>query len=45
MCLFQSFSSAITSFVFKRIGQKVGNEELLKRAEDYFKAQVGEDGR
>ncbi|ACS33188.1 hypothetical protein [Thermococcus gammatolerans] len=39
------FSLKITWVIFKRIGQKVGNEELLKRAEDYFKAQVGEDGR
>jgi len=39
------FSLKIIGVIFKRIGQKVGNEELLKRAEDYFKAQVGEDGR
>jgi len=45
LCLFQSFSSAITSFVFKRIGRKVENEPLLKRAEEFFQAQVGEDGR
>ncbi|GAB6136619.1 hypothetical protein [Thermococcus prieurii] len=39
------FSSDITSLVFKPLGRKVENEELLKRAEEYFKAQAGEDGR
>ncbi|AIU70875.1 hypothetical protein TEU_11335 [Thermococcus eurythermalis] len=39
------FSSKITSLVFKPIGRKVENEPLLKRAEEFFQAQVGEYGR
>ncbi|WP_456366990.1 hypothetical protein [Thermococcus sp.] len=38
------FSLEIVGLVFKRIGRKVEDEFLVKRAEEYFKAQVGEDG-
>ncbi|NJE54805.1 hypothetical protein [Thermococcus sp. 21S9] len=39
------FSLKIVGLTFKRIGRKVEDEFLIKRAEEYFKAQVGEDGR
>ncbi len=39
------FSQKLTVTVFKRIGKKVEDEFLVKRAEEYFKAQVGKDGR
>ncbi|MDK2869651.1 MAG: hypothetical protein PWP39_886 [Pyrococcus sp.] len=38
------FSQKLTATVFKRIGKKVEDEFLVRRAEEYFKAQVGEDG-
>lgn len=39
------FSLKIVGLTFKRIGRKVEDEFLLKRVEEYFKAQVREDGR
>ena len=39
------FSQRLTVTVFKRIGKKVEDEFLVKRAEEYFRAQVGEDER
>ncbi|KUH33619.1 hypothetical protein APY94_05340 [Thermococcus celericrescens] len=38
------FSLEIVGLVFKRIGRKVEDEFLVKRAEEYFKAQVGDAG-
>ncbi|WP_258083144.1 hypothetical protein [Thermococcus thermotolerans] len=38
------FSLKIVGVTFKRIGRKVKDELLLRRAEDYFKTQVEEDG-
>jgi len=37
------FSLKIVGVTFKRIGRKVEDEFLLKRAEEYFKIQVGRD--
>ncbi|MCA6213822.1 MULTISPECIES: hypothetical protein [Thermococcus] len=34
-------SGDITTLIFKRIGKKIKNEFLIKRAEEYFKAQTG----
>ncbi|ACS33186.1 Conserved hypothetical protein [Thermococcus gammatolerans EJ3] len=39
------FSLKLVGLPFKLIGRKVENEPLLKRAEEFFQAQVGEDGR
>ena len=36
------FGGGITTLIFKRIGKKIENEFLTKRAEEYFKAQVGD---
>lgn len=35
------FGGDITTLIFKRIGKKIKNEFLIKRAEEYFKAQTG----
>lgn len=37
-------SLELVGVIFKRIGRKVEDEFLLKRAEEFFKTQVGEDG-
>jgi len=39
------FSLEIVGVIFKRIGRRIEDEFLLKRAEEFFRAQVGEDGR
>ncbi|EHR77406.1 hypothetical protein OCC_13066 [Thermococcus litoralis DSM 5473] len=39
------FSRDITTLIFGRIGKRVKDEFLVKRAEEYFKAQVDEDER
>ncbi len=36
--------SSITAVVFRRIGHRIKDEFILKKAEEFFRAQVGKMG-